>query len=316
IKELRGKKITDLPLEDEAGDLIPLDKRPTSIALLSGEINKATYYVVKRDKTRSPLAITSTPIKLKGKIIGLVEIIRDITRESQINKAKSEFVSLASHQLRTPLGIAKWYIGAIQDEQYIDKAPEIAKDYLNEIYKCNERLLVLVRELLSISRIDQGKVRDMPKITDMIQLVKDVVKAMHIIAEKNKVTINLVIKQQKLPTMVIDPLRMQEMLENMLTNAIEYSNALGKVEVTVDKQDDTLVIIIKDTGIGISAEDKKSLYTKFYRSEKAIGHNPEGSGLGLYVVKSYVEGWGGKISVESAEDKGSTFTISLPFSQK
>jgi PAS domain S-box-containing protein len=110
MKDMVGKEITNLPLEDEDGTPLPLHKRPTQIALKTGKTVSTNYFCVRKDKTRFPIAISVTPIKLEGKIIGALDIFRDITKEKEIDKAKSEFVSLASHQLRTPLGIIKWYL--------------------------------------------------------------------------------------------------------------------------------------------------------------------------------------------------------------
>jgi len=315
MKDLIGKEITTLPLEDEEGNPIPLEKRPANLALTTGKMMNMTYFFVKKDNARLPIAINVTPLVLGGKTIGLIETFRDITHEREIDRAKTEFVSLASHQLRTPLGIAKWYIEAIQEEGYFDKVPEIGKDYFNEIYKSNERLLALVRNLLSISRIDQGKVKDTPKLTNIIELVRDSVKSMSIVAAKSNIAIHLTIKKT-IPALFIDPLRVQEVIENLITNAIEYSSAASKIEIVVDKLPKKILIIVKDTGIGISETDKKKLFTKFFRSEKASVKNAEGTGLGLYVVKSYVEGWGGDISLVSKEGNGSTFTISLPIGKK
>jgi signal transduction histidine kinase len=111
-------------------------------------------------------------------------------------------------------------------------------------------------------------------------------------------------------------LRLHEVIENLITNAIEYTASAGTVQVTVIAKDTFLDIQIKDAGIGLSEQDTKKLFTKFFRSEEAVKYNPEGSGLGLYVVKSYVEGWGGRISVISKKGVGSTFTVSLPMGQK
>lgn len=315
-KEIIGRTLTSFPLEDEEGHLIPIEKRPTTIALSSGQTVNVVYYLVRKDKTRFPIAITATPIKLKGKTIGLIEIFRDITREKEVDRAKTEFVSLASHQLRTPLGIAKWYLEAVIAEEYIRKSPETIQDYLNEVYKSNERLLVLVRDLLSISRIDQGKVRDTPRLVNITQIVKRVVKEMRILALKNEISIRLQIKDPNIQSLYIDPLRVQEVIENLVTNAITYSYPSGIVEVILDKKDDMVNLSVKDTGVGMTREDRRKLFTKFFRSERAIAKNTEGAGLGLYVVKSYIEGWGGTISVSSTKGKGSTFTITLPVKMK
>lgn len=256
------------------------------------------------------------PIQVDGKTIGAIDTFRDITREREIDKAKSEFVSLASHQLRTPLGIIKWYLEALINEDYLQKAPQQTKDYFNEIQKSNERVLELVRELLSVSRIDQGRVKNAPKSVDIIQLVTEIVEQMQILASKRKIALNLTVQDQKIPSINIDILRFHEVIENLIANALEYTKTGGRVDVTLNTKGNTFLIQIKDTGIGISSEDQKNIFTKFFRSATATSSNQEGSGLGLYIAKSYVEGWGGKISVESLEGKGSTFTINLPIFQR
>lgn len=316
MKEVVGKKITSLHLEDEEGCLLALEKRPTYISLHTGKTTNTNSYFVKKDKTRFPIAITVTPVRLDGKIIGALAIFRDITREKEIDKAKSEFVSLASHQLRTPLGIIKWYLEALENESYFKKAPEVIRKYFDEVYKSNERVLGLMRDLLSVSRIEQGRVKDSPKSVDVVKTTEEIIKQMQVLALKKRIALRLTIHSHRIPFVYIDALRFHEALENLIGNAIEYSANGGSVNVAIVRVGDTLLLKVEDTGIGMSRDDRKKLFTKFFRSENAIRHNPEGSGLGLYVVKSYVEGWGGKISVKSVEGKGSVFTITLPLSQK
>lgn len=170
----------------------------------------------------------------------------------------------------------------------------------------------MVRALLSVSRIDQGRVKDGPKPVDIVEMIKETVGTARILADKKSITLNITVPYEKVPLIQIDPLRLREVLDNLVVNAIKYTPISGKVEVSINKPDEKYVINVKDTGIGISEDEKKRLFTKFFRAEKAVETNPEGSGLGLYVVKSYVEGWGGKVQVESVEGQGSTFTIVLP----
>ena len=316
LKDVIGHEITSLPLEDEEGNPIPTNKRPTYSALTTGKLVDSKYFFVRKDKTRFPIAINVTPVKLDGKVIGAIDIFRDITEERKIDKAKSEFVSVASHQLRTPLGIAKWYLEAIKEDGYFKDAPKKALDYIDEIYKSNERLISLVRDLLSVSRIDQGQVKDKPQNTDVAQLVDEVVKEVGIMAAKKKIKLNTILGLDSSLAAFIDPIKFHEVIENLVSNAIEYTPAGGTVKVYISKYDGQLVVSIKDTGIGISLADNKKLFTKFFRSEKGVSSYTDGSGLGLYVVKSYVEGWGGKISVDSAENKGSTFTVTIPIKLK
>ncbi|HET7099388.1 MAG TPA: ATP-binding protein [Patescibacteria group bacterium] len=315
-KEMLGKKITDLKLENEDGTFIPFNRRPTTRALSTGATIKVTYFFVRKDNTRFPMAITATPIKLNKKAIGLIEIIRDVTEELEIDKAKSEFVSLASHQLRTPLGIIKWYLEALNEEAYIKNAPDNVQKYFNEIFKSNERVLSLVRDLLSVSRIDQGHVKNIPKLTDVTKMVKNIADQMKILARKDDIALTLDIKNKEIPLINIDSLRLHEVIENLVTNAIVYSNPKGIVKITIDQKDDNIILSVEDHGVGISKKDQVKLFTKFFRSQNAITKNTEGSGLGLYVVKSYIDVWGGKITVKSTEGKGSTFSIRLPIKMK
>jgi signal transduction histidine kinase len=300
-------------MEDASGVPVSHQRRPISLVLSNQKpIVNSTGYYYRKNGEKFPVNFTLTPIVIGQTLIGAVEVFRDITREKEIDRAKSEFVSLASHQLRTPLGIGKWYLEALKDSGFLNNAAPVTKEYFEEVYKSNERLLNLVRDLLSVSRIDQGKVKDLPQLTDIPDLLKKVVKEMDILAAKSHITVDLSIESTDTPDIFIDPFRVQEVTENLITNAIQYSSSPDIVKVTLFQAKDEIFISVKDTGVGISKADQEKLFTKFFRAENAAMKNTEGSGLGLYVVKSYVEGWGGRVEVKSEEGKGSTFTISLP----
>ncbi|MEP7103573.1 MAG: ATP-binding protein [Candidatus Dojkabacteria bacterium] len=307
-----GKTPGDIPLEDKNGEPISRDKRPTKTAITTGKgLENKEFVIVRKDGGRVHISLIVTPIIVEGKIIGAIDVFRDITKEEEIDKAKSEFVSLASHQLRTPLGIEKWYLEAIEENGYLKNANSNAKTYIDEISKNNKRLLSLVNDLLSVSRIEQGNVRNEPKRINILDLIRNIVKEMKIMAINKKVDINLKIKG-KIPLTLIDPSRAEEVIENLVINAIKYNIENGKVDIAVENRKNDIIISVKDTGIGISDSDMPKIFTKFYRAEKAVINNPEGSGLGLYLAKSYAEAWGGKISVESVEDKGSIFALTIP----
>src|SRR3989344_1990175 len=235
----------------------------------------------------------SPVLSREGEVEFFVGIERDITHEKEIDKAKSEFISIASHQLRTPLGIMKWYLEALQSYEYLQNAPGEIKDNIDQIYKSNERVLSLVRALLSVSRIDQDRVKDDPKPVDIIEMVKEVVEGVKILADKKTIGLTIILPEEKAAPIQIDPLRLHEVLDNLVINAIRYTPVSGKVEVIIEKSGAGYVIKIKDTGIGISEDDKKKLFTKFFRGEKAVGTNPEGRGLVFKFVKCKDKGWGG-----------------------
>ncbi|HUC90119.1 MAG TPA: PAS domain S-box protein [Patescibacteria group bacterium] len=328
FEEMLGWKLTEVkgeafakvvPSEDSKGCRISPDKHPMSIVLATGqEITSLgsgpSYYLIRKNKTKFPIAYKETVVKLGDKTIGVVGVFRDVTKEKEIDKAKTEFVSVASHQLRTPLGIVKWYLEVLQEESYIRHAPRTLRTYLDEIYKGNERVIALVRDLLSVSRIDQGLNKANPQSTDIIRLLKGVMDEMSVVSRKNKIKLHLAIEEpESLPAVCVDPLRLHEVLENLITNAIGYNHPGGSVEVAISRQaKDFLKIDVKDTGIGISDTDQKKLFTKFFRSAAGTTHKAEGSGLGLYVAQSYAKDWGGNINVQSEKGKGSVFSITLP----
>lgn len=309
-----GRNIASLPLEDEHGQPVPLHDRLAPADASPGNPKSLSCYFVRQDHVRCPVAINVTPVTLAGQTIGTVQTFRDTTQQTKVDRAKSEFISLASHQLRTPLGIIKWYLEALNAQGDIDAMPARTAGYFHEIYKNNERVLNLVRSLLSISHIDQGKIKDVPTRTDIGSLVRGVIEDLSIVSLQKKIQIRLRVRAKRLPTAMIDPLRLQEVVENLIANAVTYNKPSGKVMVTIDKRDDSdFTIAVADTGIGVSESEQQQLFTKFFRSEAAAMNNTEGSGLGLYLVKSYAEEWGGTVSVESTVNKGSTFTLTLPF---
>jgi len=303
------RKTNTLDLYTDPGER----KRLLNLLSKEGKASNFKTILKRRNGSSFDAAINSSFVSYHNSRM-ILSTVEDTTKQMEIDKAKDEFVSLASHQLRTPLGITKWYLEAIQKEPYIKNAPKTVSDYLNELYKDNERVILLVGDLLSVSHINQGHIKDNPQRTNIVQLVQDAVKGMRVLAGKKNIKLDLVIKPDNLPIIFIDPLRLHEVIQNLVANAVEYNNPNGKVKITIDqKTDNALLISVEDTGIGISTEDQKKLFTKFFRSEKGAASNTEGSGLGLYLVKSYIEGWGGKISVVSKEGVGSKFTMTMPF---
>lgn len=308
-----GKIFQGLPFVDEKNNPIPIEEKPIFIALKTGKtIQSNNYSIINKNGAKIALGVTVTPVILKKQIIGAVIIFRDITKEKEIDKMKTEFVSLASHQLRTPLGISKWYLEALKDDDLIHKNPQQVQEYVEEIYKSNERLIKLVKDLLNVSRIDQSKVKNEPLSTDIYKFIEVVVKTLEIEAGKKQIKIALINKTQNLPQVNLDQEKLREVVENLLSNAIKYTNPSGNIEVTVGNNESELLVDVKDNGMGIPLEDQSKIFTRFFRTAQAMKNDTTGSGLGLYIVKSYVEGWGGKIWFESEEGKGTTFHFSLP----
>lgn len=326
--EVIGKNSTSIvPRIDEAGTPVPFTEQilklitkgkkvVTSLTESKDEENTTdvrmpAFYYARKDGSRFMAASIITPIRVNETVIGAVEVFRDMTREQEIDKQKTEFVSIASHQLRTPLGITKMCIETIKGDDYIKNAPANIISYLEMMKESNERVLLLVKNLLSISRIDQGKVKDNPQNTNIEQLVNKLVEEMNVLAGKKNIKLTSRSIGQ-IPQLYIDPLRLHEVIMNLVANALQYTPSGGSISITLEILDGKMAIQVQDSGIGISEEDKKRLFIKFSRLKSGSQTNPDGTGLGLYLVKSYIEGWGGSISIESSEGKGSSFIVILP----
>jgi PAS domain S-box-containing protein len=317
LNDFEDQTFDTLPFVNEFGISLSLSNQMSDITNMADSIGMSSfYYLVNKDKTRVPVMVNITPIKIKDQIIGVLLTIRDVTNEREVERIKSEFLSLASHQLRTPLGICKWYAEAILDDAVFRTCPKTIQNYLKEIYKSNGRLITLVNDLLSVARIDQSKIEQKPKLISVTRIVKKTIKGMRIIAKKYDITLNLEIKKANIPSTYLDPIRIEEVLENLIANAISYSDQSGFINVVVDYKQDQISIAIIDTGIGIGLDDQKKIFTKFHRSKIAENKNTEGTGLGLYVAKSYVSDWGGEIKMKSCLGKGSTFIITIPITKE
>jgi len=237
--------------------------------------------------------------------------IRDeqISKEHELNRAKSEFVSLASHQLKTPLTIIKWYIDML-NAGYADDVLEKQKEYLGKIYTNTERMVELVDAFLNVSRLELGvfAIKKEPinlkdKIEAILKNLDPKIKEKNLKVSKTYAKDDIVISA--------DLKIIQIIFENLISNAIKYTPAGGKIHITMQKKSDEILIGITDTGIGIPVGQQSKIFTKFFRADNVSTQKIDGTGLGLYLVKTLIEKTGGKIWFESTENKGSAFYVTF-----
>ena len=323
--EVMGKKLYDfLKMVDEKDKLISEEQRPFYVALKTGKkivssIQKS-YYYTKRSGEKFPVNISVTPVIMDGKLIGAINVFRDITHEKEIDKAKTEFVSLASHQLRTPLSAINWYTEMLLAGD-AGKITKEQKQYLEEVYHSNKRMVELVNSLLNVSRIDLGTFAIAPESVDIIEVSKSVLMELTpMIKNKNmKIEENY---EAKFPKINVDQKLIRIIFQNLLSNAVKYTPDKGKISVTVAKEGENALIRVQDTGYGIPRKDQPRIFEKLFRADNIREKETDGTGLGLYVVKSILEQSGGKISFESPalsgvkgeENKGTTFFVTIPLS--
>jgi signal transduction histidine kinase len=233
-------------------------------------------------------------------------------RLRELDNAKSEFISIASHQLRTPLTAIKGYTSLLLEGSY-GKVPPAIQDILDKVYTINNRLVELVENLLNISRIEAGRIQYNFEMVWLEPLIKEIVDMFAMTAKNKNLSLTLKLPEQMLPKMTIDPNKIKEVVSNLIDNALKYTKE-GEITVSVEAKEASARIIVADTGMGISRDDKAKLFEKFIRSKETASMFVSGSGLGLYIGKSFVQAHGGKIWAESeGMGKGSRFIVELPF---
>lgn len=307
---LDKKYMTTVPAFTLKGDKIEAINRPIMRALVEGRTVTETLMYSKSDGRRFPAHVNVSPIMLKGEPVGTIQVVRDITREQEIDHAKTEFVSLASHQLRTPLTAMRWYVELLLKGKMGDLSNQ-QQVALEEIYDVNLRLIDLVGALLSVARIEIGTLSMTPEPSNIVQLARDVAFELKpTIAEKNLSFSETY--DENIPSMQLDPDLTRIIFQNILTNAVKYTPEGGTVSVTIQKQKFSVLITIKDNGYGIPKRQQRHMFTKLFRADNARQQDTDGTGLGLYIVKSIVSNANGKVWFDSEENIGTTFYVRLP----
>ncbi|MEN8252593.1 MAG: HAMP domain-containing sensor histidine kinase, partial [Patescibacteria group bacterium] len=250
----------------------------------------------------------------------LIKVSKELKRANmelkRLDRAKSEFISIASHQLRTPLTAIKGYISLILEGAY-GKDKKKINSALSKIFLANDRLIQLVEDLLNITRIESGRLEyhmeDDVSIADILNELKD----MFILRAKEK-ELELKVRTIDDKSVVVkaDKSKLREVISNIIDNAIKYTKE-GFVSVSMEKDNHIIRVIVEDSGVGISKESLETLFSKFSRGTDSTKIYTEGTGLGLYVGKSLIESQGGRIYAESEGlDKGSKFIIEMPINTK
>jgi signal transduction histidine kinase len=260
-------------------------------------------------------------LRLEGKMIlgkdkkmqKIEGVAHDITHEVEIDRAKTEFVSLASHQLKTPLTAISWLTEALLTG---DKGPlnEEQRKYIENIHATDRSMMEMVNDLLNVSRIELGTLQLRPEEIDITQFAQSVVDEQKHSADIKYINIKYEY-EPNLPPMRVDRNLIRMVFQNLLSNAIKYTPVGGNVSLTIARgtgMKDTVYVSVSDTGIGIPKEEQSKVFEKLHRAKNAQASVPDGTGLGLYVVKTIIERVKGAITFDSIEGKGTTFHVTLP----
>ncbi len=244
--------------------------------------------------------------------VGYIIVLLDITRETEVNKLKNTFISNVSHELRTPVTVLRTYIDTLC-ENGDDFDDETKKEFMQTINTEVKRLHSMVNDILDFSRLEAGNVKLKKEYTDIVQLLKQNIESIKILAEEKRMKISLNF-EKGLPKVPINIESIDRVIRNLLSNAIKYSRENTDIIVNAKLSEDKnfVVFSVKDNGIGIAKEHLEKIFDRFYRVENAT-HTVKGTGLGLHLVKMTIEQHhNGKITVKSKENEGSTFTVALP----
>jgi signal transduction histidine kinase len=243
-----------------------------------------------------------------------LELTRANEKLRELDQAKSNFISIVAHQLRTPLSGVKWTLNMVLSGTLGPLSLE-QKSFLMKCYESNERMIILINDMLGADRIDSEKLRYHFVPTQILDLMDNVLFEMTSIINKKHLQMSFVNRGRELPQVFVDTEKMRAVLQNILENATKYTPDGGKIEINTKVAGEFVEISVKDSGIGIPIESKKNIFNRFFRANNATKIETDGSGLGLFIAQGIIEKHGGKIWFESEEGQGSTFYFTVPISK-
>ncbi|MFA5750603.1 MAG: PAS domain-containing sensor histidine kinase [Candidatus Shapirobacteria bacterium] len=304
-------------MTDRTGNPVPREKRLIEQFLKEPSPKRTTsttvQYYQKKDGAIFPVRITLSPILLENEFLGVVEVFHDISKEMDIDRAKTEFISLASHQFKTPLTAMCWNTEMLMAVGQ-GHMPRQVFAYVEKIFSNNLKLVALVETLLNVSRIEMGTFVIVPRPIQLMEIINGILEELspQIVNKKLRIQTHV---QQNLPMINADPQCMRIIIQNLIVNAVKYSFKEGTVSVSSRiHPGGFLLMTVSDQGCGIPKLQQSKIFTKSFRADNAKDMHSDGSGLGLYIAKALVGQSKGRIWFESMENIGSDFHVSLPLS--
>lgn len=319
---------TVLRFINEKGEPLSSDSHPIE----RGFVNVTPYRdnnanIVTKANKILPVAISISPLINKtGGLEGAVAIFRDVTNERNEEKQRAEFISTASHEMRTPVAAIEGYLALALNDK-VSKIDSKAREYLEKAHSSTQHLGKLFQDLLTAAKTEDGRITNHPTAVEMGQFLQELVDDVRFTAEKKNMLVEYLIGStvhtvatsstagqkviKPLYFVHVDPDRLREVIINLFDNAVKYSDQ-GKITIGLTGDDKVVQFRISDQGQGIPAEDIAHLFQKFYRVDNSATRTIGGTGLGLFICRKIVELYNGRIWVESEVGKGSTFFINLP----
>ncbi len=265
--------------------------------------------LVRKDQTFLPISLVAAPLTSNGERFGAIIVFQDMTEERQIDYMKSEFISLASHQLRTPLSSIRWYAELLSSADSKTMSDD-QKAYITEIAASSQRMANLIEALLHVARIESGVLVPEKQTVDLADFVRNMSKEWGLMAQEKGIALETHIGDGGF-SLSTDPVLLQIAVQNVLSNALKYSLKGGSVTLSLARRNQSVEFTVTDTGIGIQEKDAERLFQKFFRGHNARTMDTDGNGLGLYISRAVMTALGGSITFSSEAGKGTTFCITL-----
>jgi PAS domain S-box-containing protein len=267
--------------------------------------------LVRPGGSRMPVSILAAPVLQDDRVRGCIIIFRDTSEQRALDRMKDEFISIASHQLRTPLAGLRWYTSTLAEGIAGALSPQ-QSELVKEMENCVGQMATLVNDLLDVARLDQGTLTLNQAEIQPRELLAEVVSTLESKAKRLQVSLLMNEEESLCPPVHADKALITEVLRNLVDNALKYTPENGVVMLSAQQEGRSLIFSVSDTGVGIPEESIDKLFRKFSRIENPMSKRERGSGLGLYFAKGIVEKHGGTIWVRSAPSQGSTFYVKLP----
>lgn len=243
------------------------------------------------------------------------ELLQANERLLEADRLKSQFVTIAAHQLRTPLSGVKWALRLLLDGD-LGELRDAQLEFVRKAFEVNERMIHLVNDLLNVSRIEEGRFGYNLASGNLVSLLQKVVEQNEFRARELRLNLSFEVPQKPLPQVLFDSDKLGIALSNIIDNALNYTFADGSVRVAISEGPGYVKITVNDTGVGIPKNEMPRLFTKFFRGENVVRMQTDGSGLGLYITKNVIDAHNGTISVSSEEGRGTTVSVLLPFASE
>jgi signal transduction histidine kinase len=335
-------KLTDWPIQEAVGidvflvvklsktngSIIPKEANPFTLALQKQvNVQETNLITSKANKGRivsvviSPIVVSHASSATASTMVGLVAVIRDVSAQLAAEQQRADFISTASHEMRTPVAAIEGYLSLVLNEK-VSSIDARAREYVDKAYSSTRQLGKLFQDLLTSSKAEDGRLSSHPVVVEMGEFITRLVEELQLAAQKKSIIVDFESSEHDAPwasTKVVRPLmyvhvdpdRLREVLTNLFDNAVKFTDS-GKITIGLSADSERVKFFVRDTGVGIPADDIPHLFQKFYRVDNSAVRTIGGTGLGLYISRKIVELYSGKIWVESQMGKGSTFYIELP----